>query len=275
MKIKFRRIKMKIKSIICILLLLVLSMGMYSCKDRNDEEKVGYSNAYITLDINPSIEIITNEEGLIEQVNALNSDAEVLLVETDFTGKTVEETIDLVLNLAMELGYIIEYEDNEILITTQIDNEELKENLDNNLDEVINQFKEKNQIRMQVHHENQKATKEMKNQAESLGISVGKLKLINKVLEVDYELTLEDTANMSVKDLNRILINNRKELNEIGKRFNKYQYMNLNSTMHEQINFKRVELIYELMIEKEDSFFSEIIANSDASVEEIKNLYKQ
>lgn len=91
-----------IKIIFSFILLLVLSLSIYGCKDDSGEK---FSNAYITIDINPSIEIITNDEGLVEQVNPLNYDAEILLSESDFTGKTVEEVVETIINLALEAGY--------------------------------------------------------------------------------------------------------------------------------------------------------------------------
>lgn len=262
-----------IRLFVSMMFLLLLVLGVSSCSSDLGSDVNKYANAYITIDINPSVEIITNDEGLVESVNALNDDAEILLIDTSFNGKTVDEVVDIIMSLAMETGYIIDTEENAILITTETDNEALKADLDENLDAVVNKFTEKHQLKMQVHHENQGATKELKAQAETLGISVGKLKLINKAMEVDYELTLEAAKVMAVKDLNRILINARKDMVDIYSEASKQLYKSLKNRMNDEVRIKRVELINELLKTADTIKLASILENSTATIEDIKLLY--
>ena len=262
-----------IRLFVSMMFLLLLVLGVSSCSSDLGSDVNKYANAYITIDINPSVEIITNDEGLVESVNALNDDAEILLIDTSFNGKTVDEVVDIIMTLAMETGYIIDTEENAILITTETDNAALKADLDDNLDAVVNKFTEKHQLKMQVHHENQGATKELKAQAEALGISVGKLKLINKAMEVDYELTLEAAKVMAVKDLNRILINARKDMADIYSEASKQLYKSLKNRMNDEVKIKRVELINELLKTADTIKLASILENSTATIEDIKLLY--
>lgn len=262
-----------IRLFVSMMFLLLLVLGVSSCSSDLGSDVNKYANAYITIDINPSVEIITNDEGLVESVNALNDDAEILLIDTSFNGKTVDEVVDIIMSLAMETGYIIDTEENAILITTETDNEALKADLDENLDAVVNKFTEKHQLKMQVHHENQGETKELKAQAETLGISVGKLKLINKAMEVDYELTLEAAKVMAVKDLNRILINARKDMVDIYSEASKQLYKSLKNRMNDEVRIKRVELINELLKTADTIKLASILENSTATIEDIKLLY--
>lgn len=258
-----------IKILITFILLFLFSINIYGCFN----DTANYANAYITIDINPSIEIITNDEGLVEQVNPLNHDAEILLLDHDFLGKTVDEVVDTIMNLALEAGYIIEEDENAIIITTAIDNQKNKERLENKISKTINKFKERYRLRLKIYNENQKATQELKVLAEELNISVGKLKMINKAMEVDPELTIDEAKDMTVRDLNNIIIESRNELKELSNTF-RHQYLFAKAKMQYKIKFKKVELINQLINEKDKTFFAPIFKNNHVSIEEIKVLYQ-
>ena len=258
-----------IKILFTFILLFIFSASIYGCF--NDD--ANYANAYITIDINPSIEIITNDEGLVEQVNPLNYDAEILLLEIDFSGKTVDEVIDTIMNLALEAGYLVEEEENAIIITTVTDNEKNKDRLENKVNETISKFKERHKLRMKLYNENQRATLELEELAEELNISIGKLKMINKAMEIDPELTLEIAKDMSVKDLNKIITENRKELKELSFNY-KHLYLYSKTKTHQEIKFKKIELIYQLIMDKDEAFFEPILDNNTVNIDDIKNLYK-
>jgi MoaA/NifB/PqqE/SkfB family radical SAM enzyme len=123
------------KTIFGILLMFVLFVGLYGCASTEKGYKV--DNAYVTLDINPSVEIITGENGLVVEVNALNDDAQVLLVDTNFTGKTVDETVEAIVALAKELGYLDVNEENAIVVTAEAENANDTEELENKINERI------------------------------------------------------------------------------------------------------------------------------------------
>lgn len=168
-------------------------------------------NAFITIDINPSIEIITGKDGLVEEVSALNEDAEILLVGTDFTGKSVEEVSEAIVELANELGYIDSEQDNALIITAEAENADETEELETKLEQRIKRFARRKAIRLAVIKARLAASEELKQQAEELGISVGKLKLISFAMSLDEDLVLEEAADMSVRELLAIIKAARKE----------------------------------------------------------------
>lgn len=267
----------KFKKIFSLMLLFVLSVAIYGCSnDVDNVDKLDYkvANAYVTIDINPSIEIITGEDGLVIQVNAINDDAQVLLVDYDFTDKTVEQVTGEIVELAMELGYIDELDENAIVVTAEAKDLAETEELENKITERINRFSEQKQIRMQVIKANQKASAEMKTLAESLNISVGKLKLINLAMEFDDTLTIEAAATMAVKDLNRIVIDVRNEMKELVSSFQRQNYLNLKNQLNECLIVNQVQFIYDAMLLADDEKFSSILEENTATVEEIKVLYK-
>ena len=91
-----------IKFIFSFLLFFLFLAVLSGCEN----ETYAIPHAFVTIDINPSVEIMTGEDGLVEEVNALNDDAELLLFETDFEGKDLGEVLDSIIELGAELGYI-------------------------------------------------------------------------------------------------------------------------------------------------------------------------
>ena len=108
------------KNTIMFVLVLTLGFMLVGCNKNSapDYDLNNVKNAYITIDINPSIEIITGDTGMVVQVNGLNNDAIRLLIETNFEGKTVDEVIEAILQLALDFGYLNFDVENAILIST-------------------------------------------------------------------------------------------------------------------------------------------------------------
>ncbi|MFW6284735.1 MAG: anti-sigma-I factor RsgI family protein, partial [Bacillota bacterium] len=93
-------------------------------------------NTYLTVDINPSVEFIVNEDDEIESYTALNEDGEVVIADLDLEGKDYDEAMDLYLEEATELGYIdVDADDNAVQISTNEDDEEATEDTDEDTEE--------------------------------------------------------------------------------------------------------------------------------------------
>jgi hypothetical protein len=61
----------------------------------------------MTVDINPSVEFMVNDENKIVSVTALNDDGSILIVGEAFVGKTPEEAVEMMVTLATETGYLV------------------------------------------------------------------------------------------------------------------------------------------------------------------------
>lgn len=73
--------------------------------------------SYVSLDINPSVEMVLDKDNKVLSVTADNEDGQVLLYgEESFKGQTVEEAVDRIAKLSYELGYVSE--DNKVVEMT-------------------------------------------------------------------------------------------------------------------------------------------------------------
>ena len=94
----------------------------------NSEDKSGY----VSLDINPSVELVVGEDGLVAGVRGVNEDGLVLLYnESGIKGETVDKAVEKIVNISIEEGYLTE--DNHVVNVTVStkDDKHLKKLTDN------------------------------------------------------------------------------------------------------------------------------------------------
>ena len=77
------------------------------------EDKSGY----VSLDINPSVELVVDKDGLVAGVRGVNEDGLVLLYnESGIKGETVDKAVEKIVNISIEEGYLTE--DNHVVNVT-------------------------------------------------------------------------------------------------------------------------------------------------------------
>lgn len=177
----------------------IVLVSLAACSDLQDTKAEGI---YVSIDINPSVEFIINEEDIVESYNLLNEDAQILCADVDFIGMTIEDASELFIQLATEAGFIdVDSEDNAILITViGEDDSELILEIQERIRTRANAFMARNNISAEIFTEDF-TNEDLIAQAEELGISPGKLRLILVAQIYDPELTLEDGINTPIKDL--------------------------------------------------------------------------
>lgn len=95
------------KRLVCMLLMCVMLLPtalFVSCSDATPEPG---TVTRMTVDINPSVEFIVDEQNKVVSVTALNDDGSILIVGETFVGKTPEEAVALMVTLASETGYLV------------------------------------------------------------------------------------------------------------------------------------------------------------------------
>ncbi len=109
------------RKILCVLLVCVMlasSLVLVSCGGNDPEEG---TVTRMTVDINPSVEFMIDDENKVVSATALNDDGSIILVGEAFVGKTPEEAIELMLTVATETGYLVkgnvEATDNQVKIS--------------------------------------------------------------------------------------------------------------------------------------------------------------
>lgn len=97
---------MKIR-ILSILLVIAMLLGAFCLASCSDDKAEKGAVTRMTVDINPSIEFMIDDENKVVSVTALNDDGSILIAGEAFVGMTPEEATELVISLATETGYLV------------------------------------------------------------------------------------------------------------------------------------------------------------------------
>ncbi len=158
------------------------------------------SLSYITISINPEVQLAIDSKDEVVEVISLNEDADILTSDLDLEGLTVEEATGKLIDSAMETGFLDEYnDDNTVVVTTINDNEKIRQDLE-----------EKVMDRLNSHFESRKIypilvakglNDDLKAEADEYDISYGKMLLVESALALNETLSKDDLVNMEIRDI--------------------------------------------------------------------------
>jgi len=157
--------------------------------------------AYVSMDINPSVELGVNAFDNVVSVEAYNEDGEKILEGTKLVNADIDDAVSTVISNAISKGYINEDGSSAIEITTSTDKEKVATELDESLKEVIDETLNDNNVEAEV--ETEKVAIARRDEARQLGMTPGKLNLIQKLQALDSTITVEDYKDSSVKDIQK------------------------------------------------------------------------
>ena len=116
-------------TMLCMMLLFTI-LPLASCEKAPATPEEG-TVTRMTVDINPSVEFLVDDQVLIISATALNDDGSILIAGEAFIGKTPEEATDMMVNLAAQTGYLVkgnvEADQNTVKISISGDSQYAKE----------------------------------------------------------------------------------------------------------------------------------------------------
>ncbi|TEB12012.1 anti-sigma factor domain-containing protein [Pelotomaculum propionicicum] len=80
------------------------------------------ASAYMTIDINPSIELAVASDGTVVSGSGLNSDGVAIISKVKVKGRALPEAVELIIKQAITDGYLSAGQDNVVLATITFDN---------------------------------------------------------------------------------------------------------------------------------------------------------
>ena len=94
------------KKLFVLLVALVFGLTLTSCLGGKEEG----STSYVSVEINPGVEIVVDGNGEVLSANGTNDDGKALIFDVKFEGKSIEEVIEIIMAEAEECGYLISAE---------------------------------------------------------------------------------------------------------------------------------------------------------------------
>ncbi|PKK96462.1 MAG: hypothetical protein CVV58_06220 [Tenericutes bacterium HGW-Tenericutes-3] len=177
---------------------------------------VSASEAYVTIDINPSIELVVSPREKVLYANPLNEDGEVLLANLDLIGLNLDDAIDLIIAESINLGFIdVDSDETVVSVSSICENAELGETIRDRVKENINQaFMNR---AMMGRAQDKGFTDEFILEAEGYGVTPGFLALAKSVTVVDDTILLEDALVMTQQELVEILKDAKQANKEVAQ----------------------------------------------------------
>ncbi len=161
--------------------------------------------AYVSFDINPSIEVAVDKEMNIIKVRALNEDAKSLLEGSDgYKDSSLLYFSESLFEMLEEYGYFDTYDD--LLITSSFEQGEVSSELRKRLDDAIKQIRsDKNIEDTSIVVSVMEASSDTRNKANELGLSMGKFLVYQDALEQDESLEVNQLRALSYSELRNLV----------------------------------------------------------------------
>ena len=164
------------------------------------------AETHVYLDVNPSLELSLDKENTVLSCAAANEDAESILNGMQLEGAELKTALNAIVGSMYVKGYLTESE-KSMLISVDTNDESKAEDFLTYITEQVNEVFADSEMECAIIAQEVNADVDLKSRAEEQGISVGKMHLLDKMVEGMEDLTENDLSklvSMSIKDLNLI-----------------------------------------------------------------------
>ena len=158
----------------------------------------------ISFEVNPSIELKVNNQRRVDDVICHNDDAVLVLDDMDLKNTDLDVAVNAVIGSMFKHGYISEAK-NSVLVSVQGSDQEkrnaLKQDVATDVKDILSGYS----LEASVVSQDYDFSKEREALAKQYGISVGKVTLIQKLINVSPNYDFEDLIHLSINDLNTLI----------------------------------------------------------------------
>lgn len=156
----------------------------------------------VLLDVNPSVELTVNQKEKVLSATPANEDAAVILDGMDLRGAHVDVAMNAIVGSLLQHGFVDELA-NSILITVEDTNAERGAQLQQDLTAQADAILSNAQIHGAILSQTIQNSQVLQQQAETYGISAGKVVLIQTIVDASGGLhTFEELVGLSINELN-------------------------------------------------------------------------
>ncbi|MGL4914448.1 MAG: anti-sigma-I factor RsgI family protein [Romboutsia sp.] len=176
--------------------IIFLGIGRYACME--------IPIAYISIDMNPSIELGINRFNKVVSSKYYNKEGEILLESSKNIDTDINQVLDSIIDTAIEKEYITNTNDSSIAFASIAYNVDRRENLESTLKHSIEDHLNSNSINSNILSFN--ATLNKRKEATKLGFTTSKLVLVEELKSLDTNVLIKEFKDMPVITIeNKIL----------------------------------------------------------------------
>ena len=155
--------------------------------------------SYLSLDINPSVELGVNAFGKVVSTMAYNNDGKTILDGQNVMGSSVKSAVSTLVKSAAQKGFVAKDGSTVIAVTSETDNNSTATNLEDAAAQGADSAVKSEGDTASVLKEN--VALERRDEARKLGITPGKLNLIQKLQALDPSITVDEYKDAKVTDI--------------------------------------------------------------------------
>lgn len=155
--------------------------------------------AYISLDINPSIELGINALNKVVSSEGVNRDGRALLEGQKIIRASLTDALDSLISIAAQKNYISDDGTTVVSITAESNNRKRAQNLTNIGEQAVSKSIVRYKVKAVIYKDS--ADLSLRLEAKKEGVSSGKLKLIKSLQALEPSITVEQHKDSKVSDL--------------------------------------------------------------------------
>jgi hypothetical protein len=155
--------------------------------------------SYLSLDINPSVELGVNAFGKVVSAMAYNNDGKTILDGQNVMGSSVKSAVSTLVKSAAQKGFVAKDGSTVIAVTSETDNSSTATDLEDAAAQGADSAVKSEGDTATVQKEN--VALERRDEARKLGITPGKLNLIQKLQALDPSITVDEYKDAKVTDI--------------------------------------------------------------------------
>lgn len=160
--------------------------------------------AAISIDINPSILLDINALNRVISAKAFNEEGTSILADLNLKNLPVKNAVGGIVAAAAQAGYLAQDGSSIIAITTSTDNESLKNRLEQDTEDATQQALKAQGRAAVIYHDNTALARIA--EARRLGITPGRLNLIQKLIALDPSQVVDKYLESKVSDIMKEVI---------------------------------------------------------------------
>ncbi len=206
--------KISLTSIAAVLVLVMaLSVVLVACS--NNTPEVAKAESFVTVDINPSIELVLDQNNVVMSATAGNADAEVLLYNADgIVGAKVDVAVQRLATLAVELKYTKESNNVSVTVSGKTDASanSIYNTVKTSLESVITNCSVEHAIDIVLEKEVAALKLQYASNANVQALTVDRYRLIRSAMFAKADLTFEQAVQLSNAELADIVKNQKQAL---------------------------------------------------------------
>lgn len=162
--------------------------------------QVKLQDSHIYLDVNPSVEIVTNRRDKVINILADNVDGERIAKDIDYKGRDIYDVTEEILDKMMDENYL--HKDHEFLLLSVYNkNQNKAEEQKQSLDKKIHDHLQAKDLQPIVLLQKLDKTSTIEDYAKKYGISVSKMNFIRNLIILNPDLETEDLVDLSIEQL--------------------------------------------------------------------------